>query len=288
MVLAHGGWAAQIAALAVPRRGPLLVWQRILGFPPEVWGPGATEVVASHRRPRRHRGRARPTTSSWSYAASASTNRCGSSRTRDSQIASWTSIGPSASARLRCQLEIPADVPLIGFVGHLVRQKRPERALEVVARLREMDHPCHLVIAGDGPLRESLETSVHERDLGHLVTFLGFRPDVEAVFGGVELALLTSEAEGIPGVAIEALMAGCPLVSFRVGGVDQVVEDGVTGFLIDGHDPTEMAKVVASLLADRELLTAMSAQGRLRTQRYTAAAAATIYAERLSAALTSR
>ena len=68
----------------------------------------------------------------------------------------------------------------------------------------------------------------------------------------MELALLTSEAEGIPGVAIEALMSGCPLVTFRVGGVDQVVENGVTGVVIDGHDPADMAKAVASLLADRE------------------------------------
>ena len=141
-----------------------------------------------------------------------------------------------------------------------------------------MGRLVHLVVAGDGPLRGSLEATVRDRGLGDLVTFLGFRADVEKIFGGVELALLTSEAEGIPGVAIEALMSGCPLVTFQVGGVDQVVENDVTGVVISGHDPADMATVVASLLADRERLAAMSDEGRRRTQSFTAATAATVYA----------
>ena len=75
-------------------------------------------------------------------------------------------------------------MPLIGFVGHLVRQKRAERALAVMARLRTMGCPAHLVIAGDGPLRPELEAEVARRDLDHLVTFLGHRSDVEAVWEG--------------------------------------------------------------------------------------------------------
>jgi glycosyltransferase involved in cell wall biosynthesis len=194
----------------------------------------------------------------------------------------------AAASRLRDELAVPSDLPLIGFVGHLVRQKRPDRALDVVARLRQMECPVHLVIAGDGPLRGILAAEVVARDLTGSVTFLGHRPDVEMVLGGVELALLTSEAEGIPGVAIEALMSGCPLVTFRVGAVDQVVDDGLTGVVIDGHDPADMAEGVASLLADDGRRTAMSDQGRRRTERFSASAAATIYEERLRAALAAR
>jgi glycosyltransferase involved in cell wall biosynthesis len=89
-------------------------------------------------------------------------------------------------------------------------------------------------------------------------------------------------------VAIEALMAGCPLVTFPVGAVDQVVEHGVTGLVTDRHDPVEMAEAVASLLADDARRTGMSDQARLRTKSFAASSAATVYAARLSAALAAR
>ena len=96
----------------------------------------------------------------------------------------------AATATLRAEVGAAPGVPLIGFVGHLVRQKRPERALAVAAELRAMNRPAHLVIVGDGPMRAALEAEVTSRELQDLVTFLGHRPDVEAVLGGVEVALL--------------------------------------------------------------------------------------------------
>jgi glycosyltransferase involved in cell wall biosynthesis len=287
VVLAHGGWAAQVAALTVRRGGPLLVWQRILGFPPEVWGPvrrlwwraiatrvdvgvALTDELESELR---GLGFDKPV---WVIP---------NSRRPDRFMAIDRA---TAAAQLRSELGDPGDLPLIGFVGHLVHQKRPDRALEVVARLREMGSPVHLVIAGDGPLRPALEADVRARGLDELVTLLGHRADVEVVFGGVEVALLTSEAEGIPGVAIEALMAGCPLVTFPVGGVDRVIEHGITGLVTDRHDPGEMAEAVASLLADDARRRAMSDQARLRTESFTASSAAAVYAARLSAALAAR
>ena len=193
----------------------------------------------------------------------------------------------AAAARLRVEVGVAPGVPLIGFVGHLVRQKRPERALAVAAELRAMNRPAHLVIAGDGPMRAALEAEVTSRELQDLVTFLGHRPDVEAVLGGVEVALLTSEAEGLPGVAIEALMSGCPMVAFRVGGVDQVVEEGVTGVVIDGHDPAEMAGAVAALLDDDGERAAMGLRARAESRRYAASTTAAIYERRLREALSS-
>ena len=98
----------------------------------------------------------------------------------------------------------------------------------------------------------TLEAQAYRLGVADAVTFLGHRDDVEWVFGGVDLALLTSDAEGIPGVAIEALMAGCPMVTVPVGGVAQVVEVGVTGVVLGGFEPPEMAEAVARLLADDE------------------------------------
>jgi glycosyltransferase involved in cell wall biosynthesis len=287
VVLAHGGRAAALAALAAPPAGPLLVWQRILGFPDKLWGPvrrrwwgivalrvhaavvltdkqaaelrrlgfgGAVWVIPNFRKPERFQDLDRAV----------------------------------AAARLRAELGVPDEVPLVGFVGHLVDQKRPDRALEVLARLRGQGCPAHLVVAGKGPLRPSLAAHAARLGVAEAVTFLGHRDDVEALFGGVDVALLTSETEGIPGVAIEALMAGCPMVAVPVDGATEVVQHGVTGLVLPDDDPATMAPAVAGLLADRQARTAMSEAARARTDRFSAGAAAEVYAERLSEAVAGR
>jgi glycosyltransferase involved in cell wall biosynthesis len=285
---AHGGWAAQVVALAVPfSGGPLLVWQRILGWPDKVWGSVRRRWLSAVAR---------------RYAAAVALT--------DDQEAELRRLGyrgpvwliPNfrqsdrfrdldrsvAARRLRAELGIAEGTPLVGFVGHLVSQKRPERALEVLARLRSRGCPVHLVVAGTGPLRAELEARADRLGVHTGVTFLGQRRDVEWVLGGVDLALLTSEAEGIPGVAIEALMAGCPVVTVPVGGVTEVVEHGVTGLVLDGDDPAAMAEAVARLLADGETRERMSRESRARTDRFSASSAAAVYAERISEALASR
>ena len=114
---------------------------------------------------------------------------------------------------------------------------------------------------------------------------LGHRDDVELVFGGVDVAILTSDAEGMPGVAIEAQMAGCPLVSFPVGGVAEVVEDGVTGTVLARPDTGLMADEVDRLLGDVALRARMSAAARLRAEGFTARQSAATYEDHLESYL---
>jgi glycosyltransferase involved in cell wall biosynthesis len=287
VVLAHGSWPAAVAALAVPRRGPLVAWQRILGLPDKVWTGarrrwwesvarrvdvaialtddqvvemrrlglrGPVWVIPNFRKPDRFRAIDRAT----------------------------------ASAHLRAEVGVPDGVPLIGFVGHLVQQKRADRALDVLALLGARGCAAHLVIAGTGSLRPGLEARAQRLGVADAVTFLGHRNDVEWVLAGVDLAVLTSDTECMPGVSIEALMAGCPMVTVPVSGVADVVEDGVTGVVLENFEPAAMADAVARLLADAELRAAMARAARSRTDRFSASTAAAIYAERLSGALAKR
>jgi glycosyltransferase involved in cell wall biosynthesis len=287
VVLAHGGWAAQVVALAVPFGGPVLIWQRILGFPAKIWGPvrrrwwatvarrcdavvALTPDLGDEVRRLGYRGQV------WVIPNFRNPGRfCDLDRDQ-------------AGTRLRAEVGVADAAPLIGFVGHLVRQKRPDRALEVVARLRSQGCTVHLVLAGTGPLRTELEARAQGLGLDGAVTFLGQRDDIERVLGGVDLVLLTSEAEGIPGVAIEALMAGCPIVTVPVGGVAEVVEHGVTGLVLDDDRPAVMAEAVARLLGNADTLAAMSRESRSRADRFSATAAAAVYAERFRAALAGR
>jgi glycosyltransferase involved in cell wall biosynthesis len=285
VIMAHGGWAAQVAVLASGRGGPLLVWQRILGFPTSVWRSGRrswwkiivrrVDACVALTRELEHELRELGFTGPvWLIPNSRRPDRfLGVDRAE-------------AASRLRSDLGLPPDVPLVGFVGHLVRQKRPERAIDMLHHLRQLDRSACLVIAGDGPLRPNLESQVRSLGLSSAVTFLGHRPDVEEVLGGVDVAVLTSEAEGIPGVAIEAVMVGCPLVSVPVGGVAEVIDDGVTGVVLSDCDPARMATVVAGLLADPERRRGMSLQGRRAAGSFAAATAAATFADHLDAALT--
>jgi glycosyltransferase involved in cell wall biosynthesis len=287
IVLAHGGWPTQVVALAAGRRGPPLVWQRILGFPDKMWRPlrrrwwsaivrrvdAAVALTTDQGAELRRLGYRGPV---WVIPNFRKPDRFRTVR-RD-----------VAGASLRADVGVPDGTPLLGFVGHLVRQKRPGRALDVLAQLKQRGCAAHLVVAGAGPLRPDLEAHARRIGVGGAVTFLGERDDVERVLGGVDLALLTSEAEGIPGVAIEAVMAGCPVVSVPVGGVAEVIEDGATGLVLETDDPAAMADAVQRLLADDETRAAMSRECRSRTDRYSASAAAAVYARRFGEALAGR
>jgi len=287
VVLAHGGWPAAVAALAVRRSGPVLVWQRILGFPDRTWDgarrrawaavarrvDAAVALSEDHVTELRRLGYGGPV---WVIPNFRNPDRF---RHLDR---------PTAARRLRAELGIADGTSVVGFVGHLARQKRPDRALEVVARLLAEGCATHLVMAGTGPLRADLEALAARLGMTGSVTFLGQRDDVEWVMAGLDVMVLTSEAEGIPGVAIEALMAGCPVVTVPVGSVGEVVDDGRTGLVVDGDDPAVMAPAVARLLADDEARAVMSRECRSRIDRFSASAAAVAYAERFSDALARR
>jgi glycosyltransferase involved in cell wall biosynthesis len=286
VVLAHGGWAALVVAFAVPSSS-IRVWQRILGLPLERWG-----------RLRR---------TAWRTIARRFDGVVALTPGMESEMRELGYLGPvwpignarnperfaavdraTASAALRDDIGIGPDVPLLGFVGHLVDQKQPELAIDVLAEVRRHGHPAHLVMAGDGPSRQAVLQRIDDHRLQDAVTVLGHRDDPELIFGGVDLVLITSRAEGIPGVAIEAQMTGCPVVTFRLGAVEDVVEDGVTGLVVAWAEPLVMGASVATLLSDPSLLKAMSAAAAPRVADFTTANTAALYATKFNELRSSR
>lgn len=278
VVVAHGGWAAIVVAFSVPSSAAR-VWQRILGFPMDRWGAlrrfgwrtvtrrfdGVVALTSGMEDEVRELGFEGPV---WLVPNArdperfAAVDRC------------------TASAELRRQLGIGADVPLLAFVGHLVAQKQPEVAIDVLAEVRNQGYPAHLVIAGDGPRRRLVEERIAFHGLEEAVTMLGHRDDPETIFGGADLALITSRAEGIPGVAIEAQMTGCPVVTYLLGAVEDIVEDGVTGAIVPWPEPLLMADRVAKLLADPGALQAMGCAAVAPAAAFTTAVTASTYSAR--------
>ncbi|MGL4555658.1 MAG: glycosyltransferase, partial [Gemmataceae bacterium] len=106
------------------------------------------------------------------------------------------------------------------------------------------------VIFGEGPTRPFLEELVRREGLAERVVLGGFRPDLEAVLPGLDVAVSSSHTEGLPVALMEAMAAGRPVVATAGGGTPEVVEDGVTGHLVPRNDPAALAAKVIALLDD--------------------------------------
>ena len=127
-------------------------------------------------------------------------------------------------------------------------------------------------MVGDGPDRERLEQLAHELGIARACYFVGYQPDVAGYYSLFDAFVLPSVTEGTPVSAIESLASGTPVVANRVGGVPDVVRDGVDGFLVEPGEIDAAATRLAELAADPALRTKLGESGRTRVlERYSVA-----------------
>lgn len=176
--------------------------------------------------------------------------------------------GAAAAPQVRRALGIAGDAPLVGTVSRLVPVKG---LIHLVAAMPEILRRCpraHLALAGDGEERELLAAQAAALGVAERVHFLGFREDVPAVIGTLDLFVLPSLNEGLGKALVTAMGLGVPIVATRVGGVPEVVEDGRQGLLVPPADPAALAKAAIALLEDRAAAAAMGAAGRARAELF--------------------
>jgi len=125
----------------------------------------------------------------------------------------------------------------------------------------------HFALAGDGPERSKLEDGIKLAQLKTRFQFLGHLDDMNPFYAGLNVYMNTSVHEGIPMTILEAMARGLPIIAPRVGGIPEVVDDGVQGFLIDGRDPQAFAEKIMLLYNDRELWQRMSLAAREKAER---------------------
>ena len=170
--------------------------------------------------------------------------------------------GDRARLETRHALGIPPDRFVVGWIGRMTAVKRADDVLLVMRRLRELDVDAVLCMVGDGPDRDAVERRAHELGIVRDSLFLGYQDEVAAYYAAFDALVLPSANEGTPVSAIEALAGGRPVVATRVGGVPDVVRDGVDGFLVDPADVDAMAERLARLAADAPLRHRMGEAGR--------------------------
>jgi len=140
------------------------------------------------------------------------------------------------------------------FVGRLAEAKQLPILLRAVAIVRQ-SRPATLKIVGDGPERAALEKLSSELGLHDSVEFLGYRPQTEirAMLRETDVFVMTSAAEGVPVVLMEAMAAGVAVVAPSIAGIPELVDDDVNGLLIPPADPDAAAQTILKLLADPQL-----------------------------------
>ncbi len=164
---------------------------------------------------------------------------------------------------------------VVGCIARLCRTKGQAVLLDAFARLDPGLGPAELWFVGEdqetgGAYRKVLEDQA--RDLGILdrVKFLGHRNDVAPLLGEMDMLVLPSFDEGMPLVLLEAMASAVPVVATRVGGVDELVDDGVDGVLVAPGDAADLANAVSRLLGDPGLRTRMGESGRKKAaERFT-------------------
>jgi glycosyltransferase involved in cell wall biosynthesis len=126
--------------------------------------------------------------------------------------------------------------------------------LDAAAKILGSGRRVHFVIAGDGPGRDELAAKIAGPPWKGNVTLLGHRDDVPAVLAALELLVLPSFAhEGIPQIILQAQAMARPVVATTVGGIPEVVEDGVNGFLVPPRNPAALAEKIELLLDHPDL-----------------------------------
>ena len=174
------------------------------------------------------------------------------------------------SPNLRAELGIPADGVVVGYVGRLVPIKDVGTLLEAFAAAAGVCPRLWLVIAGDGPQRQGLESSARRLGVSARVRFVGWREDIAALHATFDILALSSLNEGTPVAVIEAMAAARVVVATAVGGVADVVEHDRTGVLVPVENAQAMATAIVDLARDEGRRMALGAAGRAAAHRFSA------------------
>ena len=179
----------------------------------------------------------------------------------------------SKRTTFRKEFNVQNDEIAVGIIGRLVDVKDHKYFLRLVRHvLDNTTKKVRFFIVGDGEMRQELEAFCSEISIpfnafpdykpeGTPLTFCSWRNDIDAINAGLDIVILTSKNEGTPVSLIEAQASGTPVVSTNVGGVENVVDHGVTGLLAEPKDESKMAENLMSLIESEELRNEMSSRG---------------------------
>ena len=157
----------------------------------------------------------------------------------------------------RRELELSDTTPLVGIVGRIFPIKNHRLFLDAAVRIVATEPRARFIVVGDGVLRKAMEQHAHALGIRYSVVFAGWRRDLPRIYADLDVLVVSSDNEGTPVSAIEAMAAGRPVVATRVGGLPDLISDRKTGVLVPPRDPTALAAAVLELLRDEPFARAL-------------------------------
>jgi glycosyltransferase involved in cell wall biosynthesis len=155
---------------------------------------------------------------------------------------------------------------LVGIVGRLFPIKNHALFLKSAARIAAQEPAARFVIVGDGVLRLDLERQAHDLGIADRVLFTGWRHDLPRIYADLDVLIVSSDNEGTPVSAIEAMASSCPVIATRVGGLPDLITDRKTGLLVHQRDTEELAAAVVHLLDSPELAESICRNAAVRVR----------------------
>ena len=170
-------------------------------------------------------------------------------------------------AEQRAHYGIGENTFVVGSVGRLAREKNQLPLIDVVAELRAANADVHLMLVGDGPMRETLQRRAAEKGITSAVTFTGAMADVRVALKLFDVFVLPSLSETFSNAALEAMAMQVPVILTRTGGAGEMIEEGREGYIIDVEElPRRLPGLLNPLRTDHVLRTRMAAAALSREQ----------------------
>ena len=160
------------------------------------------------------------------------------------------------------------DTIVLGNIGRLSKEKGHEYLLKAFKQAKTKCSNIKLLVAGDGPLRLSLEKFAHDLDISADVTFLGVLDDIPAFLNKIDIFVLSSLQEGLPIALLEAMAAEKPIIATTVGGIPEVVENGLDGILVDAANVHELKHAIISVIQNEDKRGEMGQNAQKKVEEY--------------------
>lgn len=173
-------------------------------------------------------------------------------------------INLTSNVSLKEQLHIPFNSPVIGKVAVFRTQKRLWLWVDLALRILEKRPDVHFLLVGAGEWRENIETKILESGKSSQFHLVGVQKAVIPFLSIMDIYLSTSEFEGLPIAMLEAMSCEVPVVATRAGGIGEVIQDGIQGFLTEIENWEELEGHCLRLLEDSELREKMAKAARQR------------------------
>ncbi|MGB9669304.1 MAG: glycosyltransferase family 4 protein [Anaerolineales bacterium] len=160
-------------------------------------------------------------------------------------------------AKIRQELGIPINAPVVGNIGRLSPQKNPLEWVQIAALIKRQIPNVHFLLVGDGPLHAQVVEQLQNEGILNVTHLSGLRRDVNHLLNAIDVFLLTSLWEGLPRVIPEAMCIGIPVVAYQVDGIAEIIRHGINGFLCEPHQLEKAAEYCVELIKNPSLRQSM-------------------------------